>query len=50
MEQEFYILLVAENGERVQQWAIRVDHLLGVLAAGVLCSISIIAPLFLLTR
>ena len=42
-----YIVLVAQDGDQQKQWAIRVDRLLIGLAAGVLCSLSVIAlPLF----
>ena len=42
-----YIVLVAQDGDQQKEWAIRVDHLLIGLAAGVLCSLSVIAlPLF----
>lgn len=51
MERQFYILLVVEDGTALHQWAIKLDYLLGILAGGALCSISILAgPLFLLTR
>jgi len=38
-----YILFVAEDGDQLDQWAIRVDYLLICLAVGVLCCLSIIA-------
>jgi hypothetical protein len=38
-----YILFVAEDGDQLKQWAIRVDYLLIWLAIGVLCSLFIVA-------
>jgi hypothetical protein len=46
-EMKSYIVLVAQDGDQRKQWAIRVDRLLIGLAAGLLCSLFVIAlPLF----
>jgi hypothetical protein len=47
-KRQSYILFVAEDGEQLKQWAIRVDYLLICLAVAFLCSLFIIAvPLLL---
>jgi len=43
MKRQSYILFVAEDGEQLRQWAIRIDYLLICLAVGILCSLFIIA-------
>lgn len=45
-KRQSYILLVAEDGEQLQEWAIRVDLLI-CLAVGVVCSLFMIAVLLL---
>jgi hypothetical protein len=38
-----YLLFVAQDGDQLKQWSIRVDHLLICLALLLVCSLSIIA-------
>jgi len=38
-----HILFVAQDGDQLKQWSIRVDHLLICLALLIVCSLSIIA-------
>ncbi len=42
-KRQSYVLFVAEDGDHLKQWAIRVDYLLICLAVAVLCSLFIIA-------